>query len=448
MMRVSLYTLGCKLNFAETSTIGRQFVERGYTVVDDNQPSDVVVLNTCSVTERTDRECRQIIRRSLRRSPGAFVIVTGCYAQLRPEQISAIDGVDLVVGSKEKFRIFDLAPEFVKRSLPQVFVSCIDDAVDFEPSYSSDVGGRTRAFLKIQDGCDYSCTFCTIPRARGESRSMEPGSLVRQAERLAEMGYREIVLTGVNVGDYGRKIGTDLFTLMRELDRVVPVNRFRVSSIEPNLLTGEMIDFVVRSGKFCNHFHIPLQSGSDGVLRRMRRRYLTSHYRSVIETIRARDERAGIGADVIVGFPGETEEEFAETCRFIGELPLSYLHVFTYSERPGTPASGYDTVVPSAVRAERSGILRSLGRTKRSLFHAAHTGRTVDVLFESESRPGFRSGWTTNYIRVESPSASIHENSIHSVTIRRSDPEICDGIPAIGPETPTAVQYTVSTERS
>jgi threonylcarbamoyladenosine tRNA methylthiotransferase MtaB len=439
MKKVALHTLGCKLNYAETSTIGRQFVERGFEVVDFDQPADVYLLNTCSVTERADRECRQIIRRALRISPDAFIIVSGCYAQLRPEEIAGIDGVDLVLGTREKFSIFDHADRFVKRPVPHVYVSCIDEAVDCAPAFSADTSARTRAFLKIQDGCDFNCSFCTIPIARGASRSRPPEEVVRDAERIASEGFSEIVLTGVNVGDYGARAGGGFLQLLRALEKVDGIERIRISSIEPNLLTRELVDLLLGSEKFCNHFHIPLQSGSDTVLRRMRRRYNREQYRAVVESIREGDADAAIGADVIVGFPGETEELFWETASFLAGIPVSYLHVFTFSERPGTPASEYEGRVEPRVRATRSEILRTLGQRKRHAFHSSFVGRRMPVLFEGHHRSGRGSGLTTNYIRVEAPTEDALTNEIRDVQILKAAHDVCaaallpEGAPFLNP---------------
>lgn len=427
MKKVAFHTLGCKLNFSETSSVGRQFIERGFQVVDSDQPSDVVVLNTCSVTSRAETECRQILRRALRISPEAFVVVTGCYAQLRPGEIAAIDGVDLVLGTREKFDIFRHAGNFSKKPTSQVYVSCIDETPEFTSSYSSDVGGRTRAFLKVQDGCDYSCSFCTIPRARGNSRSIPVAELLRQAEQIIALGHREIVLTGVNVGDYGSRIGSDLAGLLTEMERVRGLDRLRVSSIEPNLLSPALVDVMTRSPVICRHFHVPLQSGSDTILRRMRRRYVSGYYREMVESIRRRDPGAAIGADVIVGFPGETDRLFRETFDFLSGLPLSYLHVFTYSPRPGTPAAGYPGAVEPRVRFGRNEILRELGLRKRREFAASFVGRTLPVLFESGLHNGRAGGLTGNYIRVEAPGGRALVNQLHPVRIVQFDGETCLG---------------------
>ncbi len=427
MKKIAIHTLGCKLNYAESSTLGREFVDAGFTVVEPHEPADVFLLNTCSVTERADKECRQLIRRALRTSPDAFVIVTGCYAQLQPREIASIDGVDLIVGTKDKFRLSDLTNSFAKRTVPQIFVSCIDEADDFHSAYSAEVGGRTRAFLKVQDGCDYVCSFCTIPEARGKSRSAQVADILRQAETLSAQGYKEIVLTGVNVGDFGKNIGTSLIELLRALEGVEGIHRYRVSSIEPNLLTIELIDVILSSEKFCNHFHIPLQSGSDTILKKMRRRYDTSHYRNVIEYIKTSDPAAGIGVDVITGFPGETDELFEETCRFLDELPVSYLHVFTYSERQGTLAAEFPYAVDPGVRYRRNEILREMSRKKRREFYTAHVGTILPVLFESSMQDGSISGFTSNYIRVSVMGGDEFSNTIVPVRIDSVDNEICTG---------------------
>jgi len=424
-MKVALQTLGCKLNFAETSTIGRQFVERGFEVVEIDQPADVFVLNTCSVTERADRECRQLIRRTLRRSPDAYVIVIGCYAQLQPEDIAAIDGVDLIIGSKQKFDIFNYTNGFTKKGNPQIFVSCIDDDLEFAPAYSAEVGGRTRAFLKVQDGCDFNCAFCTIPLARGESRSTPIPNIIRQASSIAEQGYREIVITGINVGDYGKRIGTNILELLKELDRIDGVDRIRVSSIEPNILSKEIIDFILASEKFCNHFHIPLQSGSDVILKRMRRRYLTEEYRELLTYIKQKDPTAGIGADVIAGFPGETDELFQDTYNFIFSLPISYLHVFTYSKRPDTLSAGFTDEIEPRIRFNRSETLRNLGIIKRKEFYSSFIGKSIPVLFEGTVRNDTVSGLSSNYIRVEIPGDDSFTNQIHYVKIDSIKEEHC-----------------------
>ncbi|MEK9136615.1 MAG: tRNA (N(6)-L-threonylcarbamoyladenosine(37)-C(2))-methylthiotransferase MtaB, partial [Bacteroidota bacterium] len=369
MATVSLHTLGCKLNFAETSMLGKQFVDRGFTVVEFGQPSDVCVINTCSVTERADRECRQIVRKAVRTSANPFVVVTGCYAQLAPEEVAAIDGVDLILGAREKFEVFDYIGGLEKKLYPHVFVSDIDTVDDFGVSYTTAVGDRTRAFLKVQDGCDYNCSFCTIPLARGASRSQRTDACVAQARELVSEGFREITLTGVNVGDYGKSAGTSLLELLHRLANVDGLERIRISSIEPNLLTKEMIDFIASQPKMCKHLHIPLQSGCDEILRRMRRRYNTQMYADLVRQVRTTIPECGIGVDVITGFPGETDEHFHTTLDFIEGLPVSYLHVFTYSERPNTPAIGFVEQVEPKVRFKRNEILRAIGMKKKREFY-------------------------------------------------------------------------------
>ncbi|HXG00463.1 MAG TPA: tRNA (N(6)-L-threonylcarbamoyladenosine(37)-C(2))-methylthiotransferase MtaB [Bacteroidota bacterium] len=412
MKRVAFHTLGCKLNYAETSMLGKQFIERGFEVVDFSEPADVYVINTCSVTERADRECRQVIRRALRRAAHPFVVVTGCYAQLEPEEVASIEGVDVVLGAKEKFNIFDYIGEGQKADYPRIFVSDIREVDDFGIAYSTDATDRTRAFLKVQDGCDYHCSFCTIPLARGASRSQPIDACIEQARTLVAQGYKEIVLTGVNVGDYGRKLDTNLAALLRALVRVDGLERIRVSSIEPNLLNDEILELVATERKLCKHFHIPLQSGSDEILRLMRRRYTTRQYRDLITRIRSRIPDCGIGVDVIVGFPGESDRHFDETHLFLADLPISYLHVFTYSERPNTPAAGFGHAVEPRVRSKRNEELRILSEKKRSAFYRSMIGRVFDVLAESEIRDGMRFGWTDTYVRVALPADRTVENTI------------------------------------
>jgi threonylcarbamoyladenosine tRNA methylthiotransferase MtaB len=427
MPTVSLTTLGCKLNFAETSTIGRQFVARGYRIVDFGSPADVTVINTCTVTGHADRECRQVIRRARRVSPDAVVIVTGCYAQLEPAQVSSITGVDYVLGNGEKLRFLDLIGDLERHLYPEVFVSPVDGAEDFGPAASAGVGGRTRAFLKVQDGCDYQCTFCTIPLARGASRSQSMDTSLRQARELTEAGYREIVLTGVNVGDYGRKNDGSLLHLVRRMVEIDGLDRLRISSIEPNLLSDAMIEFVAANDKMCKHFHIPLQSGSDSVLRSMRRRYSTVQYAERVTAIHARLPDCAIGVDVITGFPGEGEDQFEETLLFMSNLPVSYLHVFPYSERPRTPAASQPSAVPLEVRARRGDRLRELGRRMKETFYRKAIGMTVPVLFESKNPDGWRFGLTDNYIRVAVPAASAEENSLVPVRITGVRDDHCTG---------------------
>ncbi|MBI3111341.1 MAG: tRNA (N(6)-L-threonylcarbamoyladenosine(37)-C(2))-methylthiotransferase MtaB [Ignavibacteriales bacterium] len=427
MKRVALHTLGCKLNFTETSSIGRQFTGRGYEVVDIDQPAGVCVINTCSVTERADRECRQIVRRALRHSPEAYIIVIGCYAQLQPEEIASIPGVDLVLGAREKFELFDHARGFEKSSGPRIAVSPIDEVDNFGTASSIGYEDRTRAFLKIQDGCDYTCAFCTIPLARGASRSLTVNATVAQASEVVAAGYKEIVLTGVNVGDYGKKIDTDLLALLRQLVGIDGLERIRVSSIEPNLLTDTLLGFWLEHPKLCKHFHIPLQSGSDDLLKGMRRRYLTEWYAERVHAIKAARPGAGIGADVIVGFPGESDDAFEETYRFLVELPLSYLHVFTYSERPNTPAALFPNQVEPRVRFQRSERLRILSSKKRRTFYESFSGREVEVLFEGEKERGWMTGLSGEYVRVNIPTDLNLVNQVRKVTIQHIQTEACIG---------------------
>lgn len=427
MPRVALHTLGCKLNFAETSAIGKQFLDRGFEIVELGEPADVCVINTCSVTERADRECRQLIRRALRTGGKPVVIVTGCYAQLEPEEIASIEGVDLVLGAREKFTILDFLPSLEKSRAPRVHVSGIDTVDDFGPAFSTEAGNRTRAVLKVQDGCDYTCSFCTIPLARGESRSQSMSATVAQARELVARGYREIVLTGVNVGDYGRKSGDTLPGLLQELVSVDGLNRLRISSIEPNLLTDELLDFVAANTTMCRHFHLPLQSGSDTVLRRMRRRYTSANYADLVRKIRTKIPDAGIGVDVIVGFPGESEGDFERTYRFLTDLPVSYLHVFTYSERPNTPAASFSDGVALTSRHARNAKLRILGQKKRHAFHERMVGKTVHVLMESDVENGFRFGFTDTYVRVALPADQAEENTIVPAVLERVTDGVCTG---------------------
>jgi threonylcarbamoyladenosine tRNA methylthiotransferase MtaB len=427
MPRVALHTLGCKLNYAETATIGKQFLDRGYEVVEPGQPAEICVINTCSVTARADRECRQIIRRALRTSKRPFVVVTGCYAQLVPEEVASINGVDLVLGAREKFELFRYAGDFAKSTSPSVHVSDIGGVDNFGPAFTTDAGSRTRAYLKVQDGCDFNCSFCTIPLARGGSRSQAVVECLRQAENLVRAGYREIVLTGVNVGDFGKNSGTSLESLVQELESVEGLDRIRISSIEPNLLTESLIDRVAKGRTLCKHFHIPLQSGSDDVLRGMRRRYTTAQYRELILSIRRKIPAAGIGVDVITGFPGETETHFAETYAFLNELPVSYLHVFTYSERPRTPAGEMGEQVEPKVRFRRNDMLRILGQKKKQAFYESLVGQTVQVLAEGDVEDGVRSGFTDNYARVGFPHALCGENELISLTITGVRDMVCTG---------------------
>jgi threonylcarbamoyladenosine tRNA methylthiotransferase MtaB len=426
MPTVAVHTLGCKLNYAESSSITGQFRERGYEVVEFGNNSDVVVINTCSVTERADRECRQIVRRVLRSSPHPFVVVTGCYAQLAPEELSAIPGVDLILGAAEKFELFDHLGGIEKKLYPHVLVSDIGAVQSFGVG-ATRAEGRTRAYLKIQDGCDYHCSFCTIPLARGGSRSQGIADTVRQAKTLVNEGFKEITLTGVNVGDYRHEKKGGLLTLLTELVSLQGLERIRISSIEPNLLTDEIIQFVADHEVMCKHFHIPLQSGCNEILRAMRRRYSTTQYREVIQRILEAIPECGIGADVIVGFPGESDTHFTTTCNFLAELPLTYIHAFTYSERPNTPAAVYANQVEPRIRFKRNSVLRTLGEKKRRACQSAMVGTTVRVLFEGIEKDGLRYGYTSNYVRVGAPVGSAGENEMVDVHITGVKSNVCLG---------------------
>jgi len=417
---VSFHTLGCKLNFAETGAISKQFQEHAYDVVPFGSPADVVVLNTCTVTEEADRKCRQAIRKSLRANSETFVIVTGCFAQLRPEQIAAIDGVDLVLGANEKFSVMNYIDALTKKEETQISVSCIDDVSVYGAAYSA--SERTRAFLKVQDGCDYICSFCTIPRARGKSRSDTIQNVIRQAKSIAEAGYREIVLSGVNIGLFGQERGESLLDLVKALDQISGIDRFRISSCEPNLLTDEIIDFVAGSRAFMPHFHLPLQSGDDEVLGKMRRRYRSDLYVNRVRRIKEVMPEAAIGVDVIVGFPTETDERFENTVSFLTDLPVSYLHVFTYSERPETTAVDQldkmgGGVVPKQVRSTRNRRLKILSEKKRAAFYRAYLGSERPVLWEDVNRDGMMSGFTDNHVRVEAPYDADRVGQIDSVSL-------------------------------
>lgn len=437
--KVAFHTLGCKLNFAETSTIGEQFIKKGFSIVDYNDIADVYVINTCTVTEHADKECRQVVRRALRNNPDAFVVVTGCYAQLRPEEISQIEGVDIVLGSNEKFNLFNYLDNFEKKELSCIYVSPTDKLDSFYSSHSTDADDRTRAFFKIQDGCDYKCSFCTIPLARGKSRSMKPEQVVREFKNILSKGYREIVLTGVNVGDYSayenyysggvqqRSKELDLYKLLKLILNVEGEYRLRISSIEPNLLNDNIIDLVSNDKRMVNHFHIPLQSGSDKVLRLMQRRYNTNDYKNLINKLIEKIENVGIGVDVIVGFPGETEEDFLETYNFLKDLPISYLHVFTYSERPNTKAIQMADKVDIVERKRRNNMLRILSEKKRNEFYRKMIGKELTVLFEHENLDGFMKGFSSNYVRVKIPFNKEYINKLIKVNIMEVDENICTG---------------------
>ncbi|MGM5629946.1 tRNA (N(6)-L-threonylcarbamoyladenosine(37)-C(2))-methylthiotransferase MtaB [Apibacter raozihei] len=404
---VAFHTLGCKLNFAETSTIARQLLELGFKKVLFDDSADVYIINTCSVTDNADKECKTIVKRALNKNPEALICVIGCYAQLKPKEIAEIEGVDLVLGAKEKFNIYKYILELKKDSDAQIHSCEIDEADFFVGSYS--IGDRTRAFLKVQDGCDYKCTYCTIPLARGISRSSTLENVLIQAQEISKKNIKEIVLTGVNIGDYGKgefgnkKHEHTFFELVKELDKVPGIERIRISSIEPNLLKNETIDFVSQSKVFVPHFHIPLQSGSDDILKKMKRRYLSGLYKERVSKIRSVIADACIGVDVIVGFPGETEEKFMETYNFIQSLPISYLHVFTYSERENTEAIAMEGVVSISERKKRNKMLKILSEKKRHAFYESQLGKIKTVLWEHENKNGMMFGYTENYVRVTQP---------------------------------------------
>lgn len=422
---VSFQTLGCKLNFAETSVIGKQLKEAGFLKKEFEDGADIVVINTCSVTENADRECRTIVRRALTKNPDSFIAIIGCYAQLKPEEISQIDGVDLVLGATEKFNLASYLSDYSKKVKTEIHSCTINEANVFHAAYS--FGDRTRAFLKVQDGCDYPCSYCTIPMARGASRSASIQEIVQQANELAEKGISEIVLTGVNIGDYGilennsSRHQHNFLELIQALDQIKQIFRYRISSIEPNLLNDEIISFVATSDRFAPHFHIPLQSGSDKILRLMRRRYKKELYAERVKMIKNKMPHACIGADVIVGFPGETQEDFLETYTFLKDLDVSYLHIFTYSERANTEAVGLPGVVDFAERKKRNKMLRILSEKKRNLFYNSHIGNELEVLFEEENRDGFMSGYTENYIRLKRPFDSGYTNKPVKIKIETSD---------------------------
>lgn len=423
--KVAFYTLGCKLNFSETSTIARNFVDEGYDRVDFSDKADMYVINTCSVTENADKRFKTIVKQAQKRSPEAFIAAIGCYAQLKPQELADVNGVDLVLGATEKFKITDYINDLTKNDLGEVHSCEIDEADFYVGSYS--FGDRTRAFLKVQDGCDYKCTYCTIPLARGISRSDTLDNVLKNAVEITSKGIKEIVLTGVNIGDYGKgefgnkKHEHTFYELVQELDQVRGLERVRISSIEPNLLKNETIDFVAKSHAFVPHFHIPLQSGSNEVLKLMRRRYLKELYVDRVNRIKSVMPHACIGVDVIVGFPGETEEHFLETYNFLNELDISYLHVFTYSERDNTVAAEMSDVVPKEVRAKRSKLLRGLSVKKRRSFYESQLGTLRKVLFEAENKEGFIHGFTENYIKVKCPWNPNLVNTVHEIELSRID---------------------------
>jgi len=422
---VAFHTLGCKLNYSETSTIGQQFTQNGYDIVQFNDGANVYVINTCTVTDNADKECRQIIRRALRKNPEAYIIVTGCYAQLKPDDIAHIEGVDAVLGSNEKFKIFGLLENFTKQKLSCIHVTPTEEMDEVFSASSSEQDDRTRAFLKIQDGCDYKCSFCTIPLARGKSRSLDVESVLNNFKQLIDNGYKEIILTGVNVGDYGKAIGSDFYSLLKAIIEIPGDFRVRISSIEPNLLTDEVISLTANSEKLCKHFHIPLQSGSSKILKLMQRRYNTDDYKKVVEKAHSKIDDLGIGIDVIVGFPGETEEDFLDTYNFLKELPFSYLHVFTYSERANTKAISMEGSVDIVERKRRNNMLRVLSEKKRNLFYHSMVGKELSVLFEKEGKDDEIKGFASNYIRVKTGYNPDLINTFTNVTISEVDDSHC-----------------------
>lgn len=423
--KVAFYTLGCKLNFSETSTITRNFVKEGFERVDFEEIADIYVINTCSVTDNADKRFKSIVKNVLKKNDDAFLIAIGCYAQLKPEELAAVDGVDLVLGATEKFNVTSYINDLSKNNVGEIHSCEIADADFYVGSYS--IGGRTRAFLKVQDGCDYKCTYCTIPLARGISRSDTLKNVINNAKEISAKGIKEIVLTGVNIGDYGKgEFGNKthehtFLDLVKELDTIDGIHRLRISSIEPNLLKDETIDFVSTSNSFVPHFHIPLQSGSDALLKKMKRRYLRKTYTNRVLRIKEVMPNACIGVDIIVGFPGETDELFLETYNYLNEMDISYLHVFTYSERPNTAAVNLDGVVPKKVRAKRSKMLRGLSAKKRRSFYESQLDNTLTVLFENENKEGYINGFTENYVKVKAPWNPALVNTLQTITLTKID---------------------------
>jgi threonylcarbamoyladenosine tRNA methylthiotransferase MtaB len=417
--KVAFYTLGCKLNFSETSTIARGFEKGGYAKVDFDEHADIYIINTCSVTDNADKKCKQIVKKARKQNPDAFVAIIGCYAQLKPQEIAAIDGVSLVLGANEKFNILEHVEKIDKEKGAKIFDGEIQHVNIFHPSYS--YGDRTRTFLKVQDGCDYSCSFCTIPLARGKSRSNTIAETMKVAREVAQSDAREVVLTGVNIGDFGKNNDETFGDLVKELDTLEGIDRIRISSIEPNLLTSEIIDFVSTSKRFVPHFHVPLQSGSPEILKAMRRRYKRDVYSDRVQKIKSIMPHCCIGVDVIVGFPGETEELFMETYNFINELDVSYLHVFTYSERDNTHAIELGGVVSAQDRAKRSKMLHILSDKKRRAFYEQNIGKDATVLFETERDGDMMYGFTENYVKVKTPYDEALANQIVNVRLSEVD---------------------------
>jgi len=418
--KVAFYTLGCKLNFSETSTIGRAFEDAGYGKVKFDDTPDIFVINTCSVTENADKKCRQLVKKAMKINPDAFVAIIGCFAQLKPTQIAEIPGVDIVLGANEKFNIVEHVESLDKNEEAIVSNESIKNTKEFVPAFS--LGDRTRSFLKIQDGCDYFCTFCTIPLARGKSRNATISKTIVEAKKIAQTEVKEVVLTGVNIGDFGQGDDENFFELTKELDKVEGIDRFRISSIEPNLLSDEIIEFTLtESERFVPHFHIPLQSGSDKLLKAMRRKYERSVFANRVKAIKEFTPDTCIGVDVIVGFPGETDEDFMETVNFIKDLDVSYLHVFTYSERANTTAIKLGDAVPMNIRKERSKQLHILSDKKKRAFYESNIGKTGRVLFENEDNGGVMHGFTENYVKVKVPFDASLSNTFQDVTLEEID---------------------------
>jgi threonylcarbamoyladenosine tRNA methylthiotransferase MtaB len=423
--KVAFYTLGCKLNYSETSTIARKFESEGFDRVEFEEKADIYVINTCSVTENADKQFKQIVKKALKKNDKAFVAAVGCYAQLKPEELAAVDGVDLVLGATEKFKITDYLNDLSKNDFGEVHSCEIEEANFYVGSYA--VGDRTRAFLKVQDGCDYKCTYCTIPLARGISRSDTLANVLQNAKEISAQDIKEIVLTGVNIGDYGKgemgdkKHEHTFYDLVVALDKVEGIERLRISSIEPNLLQDKTIEFVAQSRTFVPHFHIPLQSGSNDILKKMRRRYLRELYTERVNKIKEVMPDACIGVDVIVGFPGETDEHFLDTYNFLNAMDISYLHVFTYSERDNTVAADMEGIVPTNVRNKRSKMLRGLSVKKRRAFYESQIGKTKTVLFENENHQGYIHGFTENYVKIKAPWNPYLANTLQPIKLEKID---------------------------
>ncbi len=422
--KVAFYTLGCKLNYSETSSIGRLFNQAGFQTVDFSDSPDIFVINTCSVTDHADKKCRKVVKEALKISPNAYVTIVGCYAQLKPKEIAEIPGVDLVLGAAEKFQIVEHITDLTKNPKTLIYNQPVSEANEFIPAWS--LGDRTRTFLKVQDGCDYNCSFCTIPLARGGSRSDTIGNAVAQAREIGKSGVKEIVLTGVNLGDFGIRNGERqdrFFDLVKALDEVEEIDRIRISSIEPNLLSDDIIEFAAKSKHIMPHFHIPLQSGSDKILGLMRRRYKRELYANRVAKIKELIPDCCIGVDVIVGFPGETREDFIDTYNFLNGLDISYLHVFTYSERENTPAAEMKGTVPGSTRAERSKMLHILSDKKRRAFYTSQLGKSEEVLFEGDIKEGFMHGFTRNYVKVRTKFYPVLVNELKTVLLTEISPD-------------------------